>query len=186
MAMVEPKNGWQGRLRAQRGVALVELAFVLPILMILLLGMLDFGKAFHVQIDETHLANEGARLAAVNFSVAGCTQANTNICLAQYIQESADIGELRTGRTGDASSAPNQDAAEVCIFYPTNDFTTTRGNIGDPVQVTVSVDYAWLRYVSGRLNIGPTTPITGKASMRLERPAPALGLSAPGHRTCNP
>jgi Flp pilus assembly protein TadG len=175
----------RGDLKSERGVALAELAFVLPLVMVLLLGMLDFGKAFNVQIDETHLANEGARLAVVNYGVAGCTQTNTNICLAQYIQGDADVAELKNGRTGSSTFAPNQSAVNVCIFYPTNAATNTAGNIGDPVQVTATVDYAWLKYVSGRLGIGPTTPITGKATMRLERPAPAAGLSAPGKKTCS-
>src|SRR5437660_292654 len=51
------------RLSDARGVALAELALVLPLLLVLLLGMLDFGKAFNDWIDETHLANEGAGLA---------------------------------------------------------------------------------------------------------------------------
>jgi Flp pilus assembly protein TadG len=170
-------------LHDERGVALAELAFVLPLVMILLLGMLDFGKAFNVQIDETHLANEGARLAVVNYSVAGCGQTNTNICLAQYIQGDADVAELKNGRTGDSTFAPNQGAVKVCISYPTNAATTTAGNIGDPVQVTASVNYAWLKYISGRLGLGPTTPITGKATMRLERPAPAVALAA--GKTCS-
>ena len=40
---------------------------VLPLLMMLLLGMLDFGKAFNSWIDETHMANVGARLASVGY-----------------------------------------------------------------------------------------------------------------------
>ena len=168
---------------SERGVALAELAFVLPLVMILLLGMLDFGKAFNAQIDETHLANDGARLAVVNYSVAGCSQANTNICLAQYIQGNADAADLKNGRTGSTTYAPNQGAMKVCISYPTNAATTTSGKIGDPVLVTASVDYAWLKYVTGRLGLGPTTPITGKATMRLERPAPAVALAA--GKTCS-
>src|SRR6266550_4310535 len=51
-----------------RGVALVEFALVLPLILLLLLGMIDFGKAFNYWNDETHLANEAARFAAVNNS----------------------------------------------------------------------------------------------------------------------
>jgi hypothetical protein len=58
---------WRGRIREERGTALVELALVLPLLLIVLLGMLDFGKAFNEWISQTHLASEGARLAAVNY-----------------------------------------------------------------------------------------------------------------------
>ena len=45
----------------ERGVALVEFALVLPLLLVLLLGMIDVGKAVNYWNDETHLANEAAR-----------------------------------------------------------------------------------------------------------------------------
>src|SRR5215211_4186607 len=41
----------------ERGVALVEFALVLPILLLILFGVIEFGKAFTMWIDETHLAN---------------------------------------------------------------------------------------------------------------------------------
>jgi Flp pilus assembly protein TadG len=53
-------------LTGESGAVLVEFVLVLPLLLVLLFGMLDFGKAFNYWIDETHLANEGARFAAVN------------------------------------------------------------------------------------------------------------------------
>ena len=50
----------------ESGQGLTELALVLPVLLLLILGMVDFGKAVNYWIDETHLSNEGARFAAVN------------------------------------------------------------------------------------------------------------------------
>lgn len=47
------------------GVAAVELALTLPILVLLLGGMIDFGLAFHNQIGLTHAAREGARVEAI-------------------------------------------------------------------------------------------------------------------------
>jgi hypothetical protein len=64
-----------------------------------------------------------------------------------------------------------------------NPATNTAGNVGDPVQVSVRVDYHWLNYLVSKLSIG-TTPITGQATMRLERQAKAGALSAPGRKTC--
>ena len=52
--------------RRQEGAALVEFALVLPLLLLLLLGMLEFGRVFNYWIDETHLANAAARWAAVD------------------------------------------------------------------------------------------------------------------------
>lgn len=164
---------------------MAELALVLPLLLVLVLGMLDFGKAFNSWIDETHLANEGARLASVNYSIDGCSESNPNICLARYVQQGADVAELKTGRSSD-SYAPAQSPAQVCISYLQNTANNppTVGQVGDPVQVTVFVNYFWLRYVSGRLKLPfGKTPITGKATMRLERPAPP---SSVGVRSCYP
>ena len=56
----------RGRVRGERGTAMVEMALVLPWLLLLLLAMIDFGKAINYWIDETHLANEGARWATIS------------------------------------------------------------------------------------------------------------------------
>jgi TadE-like protein len=178
------------RFGKEEGTALVELALVLPLLLVLLLGMLDFGKAFNSWIDETHLANLGARLATVGYPAVisgtcdGSVDTNPNVCLTQYIQQGADLKELKSGRTGDAYS-PAANPAQVCISYPTNPATTTVGQVGDPVQVTVQVTYQWLNYLSRRVSLG-ATPISGKATMRLERPAASGAISAPGTKTCYP
>jgi len=168
---------WRGRIRGERGTALVELALVLPLLLLVLLGMLDFGKAFNEWMSQTHLASEGARLAAVNYcpnpssdgsgnltcdwSSISCGSANANVCLAQYIDQQS-FGELRSGRLT-SSNAPAQNQAQVCISYP--NLASTQ--VGDPVHVTMIVHYQWLRYISRRLSIA-STQITGSATMRLE------------------
>src|SRR5438067_9074985 len=61
------------RCRDERGVAVTEFALVLPLLLLLILGMIDFGKAINYWLDNTHLANEGARLAVVNNNPGGST-----------------------------------------------------------------------------------------------------------------
>ena len=155
----------EARIAEQRGTAIIELALVLPLLLLLLLGMLDFGKAYNEWIDGTHLANEAARLAAVNYPAPTCTGTNQSTCLAQYIQQNADLKELTSGRAKD-SYAPAQGAAKVCLSFPPVTGHTTP-LVGDPVQVTVTTNYNWLNYLSSRLSI-TTTPIVGKATMRLE------------------
>ena len=44
-----------------RGAAAVELALVLPVLLIILFGIIDFGRMLHTQITLTEAAREGAR-----------------------------------------------------------------------------------------------------------------------------
>ena len=135
---------------SESGAALVEFALVLPLLLILLFGMLDFGKAFNYWIDETHLANEGARWAVVNKNPGSGS-------LQQYIQQQADTSELRNGGTSSVS-APMQ----VCISFPNGS-----AEVGDPVHVTTSVTYNWLPFLGSRVGIAQTT-ITGSSTMRLE------------------
>jgi Flp pilus assembly protein TadG len=173
----------------EEGTALVELALVLPLLMMLLLGMLDFGKAFNAWIDETHVANLGARLASVGYPAVvgtcdGSTAANPNTCLTQYIQQGMDISELKSGRAGDAYS-PAETAAQVCISYPTNPASNTFGKVGDPVKVTVQFTYQWFNYLVRRVSLA-ATPMSGSATMRLERQASAGALAPTGHKTCYP
>lgn len=52
------------RLRYARGVAAVELALVLPILLLLVLGVVDFARAIQFNNILVHLTREGANLAA--------------------------------------------------------------------------------------------------------------------------
>jgi hypothetical protein len=158
--------------------------------------MLDFGKAFNEWMSSTHLANEGARLAAVNYcprpnsdpvtgvltcdwtAKTGCTFSDSNRCLAQWI-DSQTMSELKNGRTG-SPYAPAQNAAKVCIYYP-NGGTT---QVGDPVTVDVQVTYHWLNYVATRVSLGNTV-IRGSATMRLESP-PYSGTTPSTTPTCYP
>ena len=137
-------------LRGEEGAALVEFALILPILALLLFAMVDFGKAFNYWIDETHLANEGARWAVVNRNPGGGS-------LQQYIRQQATTAELRNGGT---ASIPNP--AQVCISFPNG-----TSNVGDPVEVTVSATYHWLPILGSRIGIAQTT-IAGISRMRLE------------------
>jgi hypothetical protein len=181
----------QGRARDERGTALAELAIVMPVLLVLILGMLDFGKAFHEWIDQTHVANEGARLAAVNYcpdttAADGCGWGTTSCpvtgtsCIAWFAANQLDTRELRPPGRAVSPYAPQQNAAQACISYP-NGATT---QVGDPVQVVVKVRYQWLKYITGRLDLpNGATDIRGQATMRLEslppQPTPTTPLCWP-------
>jgi len=144
------------RLRSESGQSLVELAVVLPLVLLVVLALVDFGRAVHMYLNATHVANEGARLAAVDFAPAGGGS------LLSYIQQQT-YGELRTGS---GSGAGAQGAAVVCIDFPgpntAEDGSAERGN---PVTVTVKSSYNWIPggIIPGSITIG------GSATMRLEQ-----------------
>jgi Flp pilus assembly protein TadG len=59
-----------------RGAAAVEFALLLPLLLLLLFGIIDFGRALSAQVTITQAAREGSRLDALNQpNVTGRTQA---------------------------------------------------------------------------------------------------------------
>jgi Flp pilus assembly protein TadG len=113
------------RLRSESGAAIVEFALILPFLCLMIVLILDFGRAFNYWIDTTHLASEGARLAAVDNAPGGDLQA--------YIRSKADTDELQNGGTRwiDAPLA-------VCVNPGPGD------EVGDPVEVTVTTTYQFL------------------------------------------
>lgn len=61
---------------SERGQSLVEFTMVLPILLILLFALVDFGRAFYTWMIVTNAAREGARIAAVQ---ANQSQVQTRI-----------------------------------------------------------------------------------------------------------
>lgn len=51
---------------SERGAAAVEFALLAPILIMLLLGIMEFGRAYNAQISLTSSAREGVRVMAVS------------------------------------------------------------------------------------------------------------------------
>jgi len=55
----------QKKLRGERGASAVEFGLIIPILLILVLGIIEFGHAFQVQGTLSAAAREGARAMAL-------------------------------------------------------------------------------------------------------------------------
>jgi Flp pilus assembly protein TadG len=49
----------------QRGAAMVEMAIVLPLLLLLVFGIIEFGRLYNSQVTLTHAAREGIRDYAI-------------------------------------------------------------------------------------------------------------------------
>jgi Flp pilus assembly protein TadG len=147
-----PLHQLRVRLREETGVALVEFALVLPVLALILFGALDLGKAYNYWIDETHLAHEGARYAAVNKN----PDPNQPNFLAA-LREQADTAELKNGGTG---SVPN--ALRICVYLPDGPA------VGNRVRVEVTSTYRFLSFIAGKLNI-LQKGVVADSTMRLER-----------------
>lgn len=65
-------------LKKRRGQAMVEFAMVLPIFILLVMGIMEFGLLFHEYMVVTAASREGARAAAVGGTDAEVTTAAKN------------------------------------------------------------------------------------------------------------
>ena len=63
------------KLCGERGAAAVEFALVLPVLIVLVLGIVEFGRAFQVQATLAAAAREGVRIMAIEDDVAAARAA---------------------------------------------------------------------------------------------------------------
>ena len=75
-------NSVTGRLRSERGAELIEFALVFPILLLVVLGIVDFGFLFQRMEVVTNAAREGARIAVLPGYATGDVQARVQ----NYVQ----------------------------------------------------------------------------------------------------
>ena len=58
-------RNWYSRARRQDGAALIEAAFTLPIMLLVCIGVLEFGRAYQAWQVVTNASREGARVAVL-------------------------------------------------------------------------------------------------------------------------
>jgi Flp pilus assembly protein TadG len=106
--------GGQGR--AERGAAAVEFALLLPLLVALLFGFVEFGIAFNTKIQATNAAREGARIAVVGVSnwanPAGSSPAKS------FWQIVADRAGLAKSALSSCNVSVSGDTLTVQFDYP--------------------------------------------------------------------
>jgi Flp pilus assembly protein TadG len=152
--------------RGERGQATVEFAVVLPLVLLLVVGLIEFSKGFNYSISLNHLANEGARWAVVN-TVPGET-APSVANLKTYIKNQINSEEL-------SQSA----VVNVCFSHSDSSDTSSTPKIGDPVTVKVQTPYdlgvvsnvgdlAGSLFGTGDTDFGQLT-LTGESTMRFEQ-----------------
>lgn len=96
---------------SERGAAAVEFAILLPVLLTLVLGTIEFGRAYNAQITLTNAARDGVRVMAIAKDVVGARTAAKNAAAAV------------------SSSIPDSDIALSTTICPTG------------TQVTLTIKY---------------------------------------------
>ncbi len=107
----------RSKIKDQRGQALVELALVIPLLMTLLLGIVEFGRIYTAQLTLNNAVRAGARAASVGNDDVSINNQVTNICLANSLTSA----ELTINNTTPAfSSRKMGDTVSVSADYRVN------------------------------------------------------------------
>lgn len=145
-----------GALRKEDGQALVELAFVLPLVLLFLFAIIDFGLALNQQSSDTNIANLAARTASLIGSSAtencGGTAEPT---LAAWVSCEAA-----------ANGAPTP--SYVCVADTAGASPSTAYAAGDPIKVEIRSNFAWLKLLTGQISSLKST-IGASATMRIEQ-----------------
>jgi Flp pilus assembly protein TadG len=127
-------------------VVLVEFAVILPVLLLIIFGIIDYGRFINYSQQESQMAGQGARWAAVNVNPG------SSGTLQSYVASQAMGGLQSSG--GDVTSA-----AQVYLYFPTG----SSNAIGNPVRACV-VSSVQLLPILG----GATLKIVQSATMRIE------------------
>jgi Flp pilus assembly protein TadG len=134
-----------------RGQSLVEFALVLPLFLLLVAGVIDFGLGLNASITVTNAAREGARLGVVKpYSDQVIARARDMTAGLDATQLSVTAGCSRSGALGACTLGTG----------------TTKGTAttGDTVVVTVTYNYRMI----WPLAFGNTITLSQVSSFRVE------------------
>ncbi|MDH3308244.1 MAG: pilus assembly protein [Acidimicrobiia bacterium] len=125
------------RRRDEGGAALVEFAIIAPLLLLLVLGIIEFGWLLGNTLDVRHGAREAARQAAVNAGTVGAMA--TTACDAMDFS-TGQIITFTDGATGKVG-----DTATVAVVMPYNSLTNFMNafmpaNINTQVEIRLEQD----------------------------------------------
>ena len=188
-----PRSG-RRRTADERGAALIEAAFVIPVLVVIVLGIMEFGLVFASTSTATQASRSGTRVAAVQYAAAGTTAAAqrtatdsiaaavsadlkglggaTPVGIAIYKVDPTSTSGLPVG--GNPGTNMVGGCTDRCVRYTWNGTTMvySSGSWTDPDACGSTIDSIGVyvqvnhKYVTGLL--GTYRTVTGKTVMRLE------------------
>ena len=139
-------------IKDQRGAAVVEFAIVLPLLVLMVIGICEFGLLWYNSQVIINASREGARAAitrSADASSGGITVIVNNYCINRLIT----FG----GSSLPITSFPNGD----------DNMNNTTKPFGADFSVQVTYDYHFL--VPSIFHIGFKKPIVGRTLMKMEQ-----------------
>ena len=117
--------------RDERGASAVEFAFIVPLLIVLVVGIAEFGRAFQVQSTLSAAAREGVRTMALQNNPAAARASAENV--AASLNPSVTDSQITISPATCPTAYPNTTNVTVTISYRLPFFT---GFFGTGVNLT--------------------------------------------------
>jgi TadE-like protein len=126
-----------------RGQALVEFALAVPVLLVILVGLFDFGRAIFAYNSLSNAAREGARVAIVDQTVVngvpvGATEAAnqaTGLGLNPADATQVQVSYLMPDLSGPCATRSLGCIAEVSVRYQFRAITPIVGGVIGPINL---------------------------------------------------
>jgi Flp pilus assembly protein TadG len=148
----------------ESGQAMVEFALILIPLLILVVGIIQFGIGLNYWLDMNRLSNQGARWAVVN-GWPNCPRTQTTACTATTVGPSNSLAVYLTSQ---ALTQGLQSSVGVTVCYPDDgDTSTPLGAVGTPVKVQLDSPYRFRLIMKL-----PTITLSARTTMRIENDKP--------------
>ena len=143
----------RGLVRCERGTTMIETALVLPLVLFVVVGTFEFGRAYQTWQVLTNAAREGARIAVL----PGTTDAAVTTRVEDYLE---------------AGQLPEADAATVSVTRNNQISTGAATASASRVQVTYPFEFIVLQPIANLVvpgsTLGDPLPMTTAALMRNE------------------
>ncbi len=137
----------------ERGNSLVELALLLPFLLMLLVGVVDFGRAYYLELEVASAAHAGALYGTQNPTDTANMQTAATL-------DASEVPGITATATYGCECSDGTSASASCTATPS---CTSPATVVNYVEVDTSAPYTpWLTYPGVSL---PST-LTGSARMR--------------------
>jgi Flp pilus assembly protein TadG len=144
--MVSPQRIGRKHRRSQAGTSVVEMTIVLPVLLLLVFSIGDFGIAFTRWNSLTNATREGARMGVVFQNACDATTADANI----------------QATVADFAASSGLDGASIVTTV-----TNPCGGTGTQLTVRATVPYNYIG-IGAIAGLAPTINLTAQTVMRNE------------------
>ena len=138
------------RYRNEKGNALIESAIVMPIILLVCVGIFEFGRAYQTWQILTNAAREGARLAVLPKPVAGAVDARVrsyltsgqlaNAAGATIVVNPAAAISIGGGATASASLVTVNYPFQFIVLQPVARLLVSGSTLGAPITMTASAE----------------------------------------------